>query len=106
MKASGSGLNAREFVQGREHVERGGVAVGIMTGRQPLRLLLALAAGEMGHELEQHIGGGRERDAVDQLFAQRAAADGEIRRRIDRSEHRLDQRGIVGGKIPNESPTA
>ena len=85
-------------MQGREHVEDAAVAVRVLTGGKPPRLLLALAAGEIGDELEQHVGRRRQRYAIGQHLAQHAAGDGKFRRRIERSEHRGDQIGIVGGK--------
>ena len=41
-------------------------------------------------------GAGRQRNAVDEHVAQRAPADREIRRRVERLDHGVDERGIVG----------
>src|ERR1043166_1704787 len=90
------GPHAAEFFQRGKHVERLRVAVRIAALGERVRLLPALAAREIGDELEQHVGRRRERHAVGKHLAQRAPADGEVRRRVDRFEHRLDQSKIVG----------
>ena len=76
----------------------GGVAVGILAGGERLRLLPPVAAGDVGEQLEQHVGRGAERHAVDQHVAQRAAADREVRRRGERRDHGIGERGIIGGE--------
>ena len=107
MKASGSGRMPGEFLQGRQHVERGGIAVRILAGRKRLCLLAPVAAGQIGNELEQHVGRRRQRNAVGQHLAQRASADREVRRRVKRSDHRIDQRpDRWPGKCRSESPTS
>ena len=89
------GANAAELLDRGEHVEGRGVAVGVVPGAQRLGLLPALAAGDVGIELEQHVGRGTERDAVDEDLAQRAPADRKIRRRVDRRDDGIDQRRVV-----------
>ena len=76
------GPDAGEFLQSGEHVERGGVAVGIAPFGQRLGFLPPVAAGQVGDELEQHVGRRRQRHAVDQRLAQSAAADRKIGRRL------------------------
>ena len=98
MKASGSGRMPGNFSMRGEHVERRGIAVRVFARGERLGLLPPLAAGDVGVKLEQHVGGGRQRDAVGQHLAQRAPADREIGRGIERLDHGFDQRGIVGGK--------
>jgi hypothetical protein len=85
-------------VQGREHVERLGIAAGVAARGEPLCLLLALAAGEIGDELKKHVGRRRQRDAVGERLAQRAFGDRKIRRRLQRDEHRFDQIEVVAGE--------
>ena len=46
MKASGSGRMPGNFSIGGEHVERRGVAVGVLAGGERLGLLPPVAAGE------------------------------------------------------------
>ena len=46
------GLDAGKFLQRRQHVEVGRVAVRVFAGGKVLRLLPALAAGDVGKELE------------------------------------------------------
>ena len=96
MKASGSGRTPAEFLDRRQHVERRGVAIGILAVRQRLGLLPPLAAGDVGEELEQHVGRRAERHVVDQHVAQRAAADRMVGRCTERGDHRIGQRRIVG----------
>src|SRR5262249_40644699 len=71
--------NAGEFLDGGEHVEHGGVPLGVLAGGKRLRLLPPLAAGDAGEQLKQHIRRGPEGDAVDEHIAQRPSADREIR---------------------------
>ena len=67
------GADAGKFLDRGEHVERRGIAVRVFAGRQRLRLLPPRAAGEIRVKLEQHVGRGRERDAVGQHLAQACA---------------------------------
>ncbi len=90
------GPDAGKLAQRREHIETCGIAVRIIAGCKPFRLFAAHAAGHVGDELEQHVGGRRQRYAVDQLFAQRAPANRKIRRRGERRQHLGDQLRIVG----------
>ena len=90
------GTHAGKFFDRGEHVERGGVAVRILAGGERFRLLTPVAAGDIGEELKQHVGGGAERDAVDQHVAQRPAADREIGRGGERRDHGVGERRIVG----------
>ena len=98
MNASGSGRTPGNFVDRRQYVERLGIAVRILAIRERLGLLPPLAARDVGEQLEQHIGRGRERDAIDQRFAQRASADREIRRRAECRDNRIGEFRIVGGE--------
>ena len=100
------GADAGEFLDRGEHVEGGGIAVRVLAGRQRLRLLPPLAAGDVGEKLEQHVGRGRERHAVDQHLAQRAPADREIRpARRAPSMTASTSAGSLVGKRPKASPT-
>ncbi len=90
------GPQAAEFLDRRQHVERRGVAVGIAAVRQRLGLLPALAAGDVGEQLEQLVGRRRERHVVDQHVAQRAAADRMVARHAERGDHLIGEPRIVG----------
>ena len=89
------GPDAGKFLDRGQHVERRGVAVRVLARGKRLGLLPPLAAGDVGEQLEQHVGRGRERHAVGQHVAQGAAADREIRRRAKRGDDGVDQVGIV-----------
>ncbi len=91
------GPDAGELLDRRQHVERGGVAVGILALRQCLGLGLALAAHHVGDQLEQHVGRGAQRHLLGQHLLQCPAGDREIFRRVDRLDDGGDQRRIVGG---------
>ena len=91
----GIGPDTGKFLQRREHIERGGVAVRIAAGAERLGLLPPLAAGDVGNELEQHIRRHAERDAVGQHVAQGTPGDREIWRRAERGKHGIDQRRLV-----------
>ncbi len=92
------GPHAGKFLDGGEHVERFRVAVGILADGERLRFLPPLASGDVGEQLKQHVGGGAEGNAVDQHIAQRPPTDREIPRSIERGEHGVDERGIIGRK--------
>ena len=99
MKASGSG-GCRGISRSPQARRASRIAVRILAGRQRLRLSSPLAAGDVGEQLEQHVGRRRQRHAVSQHLAQRAAADRKIRRRIERLDDGVDQRRIVCRKEP------
>ena len=91
----GIGPDAGKFLQRGQHVERLGVAVRIAAGAERLGLLPPLAAGDVGDELEQHVGRDAERDAVGQNVAQGPAGDRKVGRRAERGKHGIDQRRLV-----------
>lgn len=66
---------ARKLLERRHDIERGGVTIGILALCQRPRLLALRAAGDEGDQLEQRVGRRRQRDVVDQHFAQRLAVD-------------------------------
>jgi hypothetical protein len=92
----GVGADAGKFMQGREHVEHRGIAVGILAGGKTLGFLPPPAAGQIGNELEQHVRRRRKRDAVGELVAESAVADGKVSRHVEGRERAGDQIVIVG----------
>ncbi len=87
-----------EFLQRRHHVERGGIAVGILALRQCARLLALRAAADEGDEFEQGIRRGRQRHVVGQHLAQRLAPHlGQVRRAEQRDDL-VDMAEIVAGE--------
>ena len=46
--------------------------------------------------MKQHVGRGAERHTIDQDIAQRPATDREVRRRMQRRDHGIGERGVVG----------
>src|SRR4029077_16706071 len=92
--------DGRKFLDRREHIEHGGIAVRIFAGRQRPRLFSPVATGNVGKQLKQHVGRRGQRYAVGQNFPQRTATDRKFRRRIESLDDRLDQQRIVGGKKP------
>ncbi len=90
MKASGSGRTPENFSIAASTSSVGGVAVGILAGGQRLGLLPPLAAGDVGEQLEQHVGRGRR--ARRRRSARRAAcgrrSGNPAARRARRAPHR------------------
>ena len=87
-----------EFLQHRHHVERRGIAVGILALRQCARLLALRAAGEIGDQFEQRIRRGRQRDIVEQHLAQRLAAHLRGVRGAEHGDDLVDQAELVAGE--------
>src|SRR5262249_24527667 len=94
------GTNAGKFLDRRQNVERRSIAVRILAEGECLRLLPPFTAGDVGDELEQHVGRNAERNTVLKHRAQCAPADGKIRRRIDRLDHRIYERRVVSRVYP------
>ena len=105
MKASGSGRIPSNFCKAASTSSVAASPSGSCPAASAFACLAPVAAGQIGNELEQHVGRGRQRYAIGQRFAQRAPADRKIRRRVERSDHRIDQAGSLAGKMPSESPT-
>ena len=101
------GTHAGEFLDRRQHVERGGVAVRILAGGERLGLLPALAAGDVGEQLEQHVG--RRRRATRRRSAPRASVRPPIGKSGGASSAAITastSAGSLVGNRPKASPTA
>ncbi len=96
MKASGSGRMPENFCKAASTSRVAASPSGSSPCGQRLGLLAPLAAGHVGDELEQHVGRGAERHVIGQHLAQRPSGDRKVRRRIERRDHGIDQRRIVG----------
>ena len=70
MKASGSGRMPGNFSSAASTSSVAASPSGSSPARERLGLLPPLAAGDVGDQLEQHVGRGAERDAVGQNLAQ------------------------------------
>ena len=90
--------HAGEFLQGRHHVERLGIAVGIFSLRQRARLLALRAAGDEGEQFEQRIRRRRQRHLRCQHLAQRLASDFGGVRCAKQGNDLIDMAELVAGE--------
>jgi len=88
-------MHRRELFQHRQHVERGRIAIGIFAFGQQLRLLPPLAADQIAHQLEQHVGREAERVVLDQRIADRLIAHGKVGGHTQGGKHGVGQNRIV-----------
>ena len=91
-------MDGPQRLECREHIEGGRVAVGIASLGEQLGLLASVATDEEADQLKQHVGRQPQRVVLDQGLAERLAADGKVRRRAHRGQHRIGQRRVVGGQ--------
>ena len=87
--------NAGKFLQGRHHIESGGVAVGVVSLRQRARFLALSPARNERNQLEQRIRRGRERYFVGQYLAQRLASHGGGVRSAEQGNDLVDMAEII-----------
>ena len=90
--------DARKLLQHRHHVERRGIAIGILALRQRAGLLAQRAAGEIGDQFEQRVRRRRQRDVVEQHLAQRLAPHLGRMRGAEQRDDLVHQAEIVAGE--------
>ena len=96
-------MQTGKFFQRSEDVQRCGIAIGILAGRERLRLLPFLATGEIGDQLEQRVRRGAEREGVREHVTERSVADAVVGRCTERGDHRSNERRIVRADTPRTS---
>ena len=92
------GVDRPERLERGQHVESGGIAIGIGALGEELGLPALLAADEKADQLEQHVRGGAERVVLDQSLAEGLVANGKIRWRAHGGKNGIGERRIVAGE--------